>query len=249
MQKIVLFDFDGTLLPWDTQKLFCHYVLQRHPQRRWYLPLFLVMTPFTPVLGAEGMKRVFLSFLWKLKREEMEQLAQGFARQWVPQQIWPEMRDIIEEHRRAGDQIILISASPEPYVKEVGQLLGFDFSFGTKLEVPEDGLPLFPDLINNKGWEKVHRLRRELPAEKFVGEQLRCAHGYTDSCADLPMLTLCQHATVINPGKRLRALAEDRSWAIKTLPRPWRNRWQRYWHRLFYLIGSDRIAPQNRISR
>jgi HAD superfamily hydrolase (TIGR01490 family) len=246
MQKIALFDFDGTLLPWDTQKLFCHHVLRRHPQRRWYLPLFLMMLPCTPVLGAEGMKRVFLSFLWKLPQQDVDELARDFARKWVPAQIWPEMREILEEHRRAGDLTILISASPEPYVKEVGRLLGFDLAFGTVVDFPDGGLPLFPDLINNKGWEKVRRLRRELPADVFVGDQLQSAHGYTDSCADLPMLTLCQQATVVNPSKRLREIAESSGWAIMSLPRPWRNRWQRAWHRLFYLVGSDRIGPPHR---
>lgn len=249
MQKIALFDFDGTLLPWDTQKLFCHHVLQRHPQRRWYLPLFLAMLPFTPVLGAEGMKRVFLSFLWKLPQAEVEQLARDFAQQWVPSQIWPEMQEIIAEHRRRGDLTILISASPEPYVKEVGRLLGFDRAYGTVVEFSAEGMPLFPDLINNKGWQKVERLRRELSAEHFVGSQLRSAHGYTDSCADLPMLTLCQEATVVNPGKRLHAIAEEQGWTVMTLPRPWKHRWHRLWHRWFYLVGSDRIGPPHRIAR
>lgn len=237
-RRIALFDFDGTLLPWDTQKLFCHYVLQRHPQRRSYFPLFLAMTPFTPILGAEGMKRVFLSFLWKMKREEVEELARGFAAQWVPSRIWPEMLEKLEQHRRSGDLTILVSASPEPYIQEIGRILGFDLSFGTVIDFPEQGLPLFPDLVNNKGWNKVTRLRRELDAAAFHGDQLRHAHGYTDSTADLPMLTLCQQATVVNPSHQLRAIAEQHGWDIVHLPRPWKSKLHRLWQRLRYLTGS-----------
>lgn len=238
LRKIALFDFDGTLLPWDTQKLFCHYVLQRHPQRRWYFPLFLLMTPFTPILGAEGMKRVFLSFLWKMKREEVERLARGFAAQWVPSRIWPEMLEQLEQHRLCGDLTILVSASPEPYIKEIGHILGFDLIFGTVMDFPENGLPLFPDLINNKGWNKVARLRRELDSTMFRDDQLHRAHGYTDSTADLPMLTLCQEATVVNPSAKLHAIASQQGWKVMHLPRPWKSPWHRLWQRLRYLTGS-----------
>lgn len=237
-RKIVLFDFDGTLLPWDTQKLFCHYVLQRHPQRRWYFPLFLLMTPFTPILGAEGMKRVFLSFLWKMKREEVEELARGFSALWVPSRIWPEMIERLERHRRDGDLTILVSASPEPYIQEIGRILGFDLSLGTVMDFPEQGLPLFPDLVNNKGWNKVTRLRSELDPATFRGDQLQLAHGYTDSTADLPMLSLCQQATVVNPSAQLRAIAAQNGWEIMQLPRPWKSRLQRLWQRLRYLTGN-----------
>lgn len=237
VRPIALFDFDGTLLPWDTQKLFCHYVLQRHPLRRLFLLAYVPLLPFAAILGSEGLKRVFLSFLWRMKKEEVSELACGFAHQWVPSQIWPEMREIIQWHRERGDLTILISASPEPYVKEVGRILGFDLSLGTQMEFPAEGLPLFPDLRNNKGANKVERLRELLDSSYYHGEQLHQAHGYTDSCADLPMLTLCQTATVVNPSSRLREIAEENGWQIMNLPRPWKNRWHRYWLRLKYVTG------------
>jgi hypothetical protein len=63
------------------------------------------------------------------------------------------------------------------------------------------------------------------------------------------MLTLCQEATVVNPGKRLHAIAKEQGWTVMSLPRPWKHRWHRLWHRWFYLIGSDRIGPPHRIAR
>lgn len=237
IRPVALFDFDGTILPWDTQKLFCHYVLQRHPQRRWFLLAYVALLPFASILGSEGLKRVFLSFLWRMKRDEVAELARGFAEQWLPAHAWPEMLAQLEAHRQRGDLTILVSASPEPYVKEFGRILGFDLSLGTQIDFPETGLLLFPDLINNKGWQKVLRLRQVLDPSYFHGEQLHCAHGYTDSTADLPMLTLCQSATVVNPSPRLRQIAEEHGWQIMTLPRPWKSRLHRYWLRLKYVTG------------
>lgn len=237
VRPIALFDFDGTLLPWDTQKLFCHYVLQRHPLRRLFLLAYLPLLPFASILGAEGLKRVFLSFLWGMKEAEVTELARGFSAQWVPSSLWPEMLQILHEHQKRGDLTILISASPEPYVKEIGRILGFDLTLGTQVELPVNGMPLFPDLINNKSWAKVERLHKVLDSSYFQGAQLHQAHGYTDSTADLPMLTLCQSATVVNPSVRLREIAEQNGWQILRLPRPWKNKLQRYWLRLKYVSG------------
>lgn len=240
---IALFDLDGTLLPWDTQKLFCHHVLRRYPRRRWLMLLYLATLPAGPWLKSAGLKRAFLCFLWRLPQSDVEALAQEFASQWFPHACWPVMRDRIAQHQRAGDTLVLISASPAPYVEAIGRLLGFDHAFGTELEKTEP-TALFPHLVNNKGEEKMRRLRRELP-HLFCAKtgHLIDSHGYSDSCADLPMLEQCQHATVVNPSPRLRRIAEARSWEILSLPRPWNNRRQRMHLRLRCLRGSRNVQP------
>ena len=117
--------------------------------------------------------------------------------------IYPELRGELERHRAAGDFLILASASPEFYVREIGRELGFDLTLGTVVETG----PFFPPLENHKGAAKVARLKRELPASYFENGKLRHCHGYTDSRADLPMLGLCESATVVNPSPELAALA------------------------------------------
>ena len=52
-----LFDLDQTLLPYDTQVLFCNFVLRRHGWRRGYLGLFAAAMPLRGLMGAAGMKR------------------------------------------------------------------------------------------------------------------------------------------------------------------------------------------------
>ena len=153
------------------------------------------------------------------------------------------MRERIAQHREAGDTLVLISASPEPYVQVIGRLLGFDHAFGTTIR-NDESMPLFPALVNNKGAEKIRRLRKELP--QLFCEKTGCvldSHGYSDSCADLPMLELCQSATVINPSPRLHAIACTRSWEVLRLPLPWKNRRQRMLLRLRCLCGSPQVKP------
>jgi len=218
-EGIALFDLDGTLLPWDCQLLFRHFVLRRGPVRGMFLPVFLLFLPLAGLLGAGRMKRVFLSFLWRMSPEKLAEHSQDFARALMPS-IYQELRDDLEKHRAAGHFLILASASPEFYVSEIGRVLGFDLTLGT---VVESG-GFFPKLVNHKGVAKVVRLKRELPAPWFENGKLRRCHGYTDSCADLPMLGLCEAATVVNPPPQLAALAGQSGWRIVRPARPWRSR-------------------------
>ena len=77
---IALFDLDQTLIAWDTQLLFCNWVLRREPSRRAYLLLFLPFLVLARVLGSEGLKRIFLSFLWRMPRQRLEELVAELRR-------------------------------------------------------------------------------------------------------------------------------------------------------------------------
>ncbi len=216
---IALFDLDGTLLAWDCQLLFRHFVLRREPWRGIFLPVFLAFLPLAGLLGAGRMKRVFLSFLWRMAPEVLARYSREFAASLMPA-IYPELRGKLERHRAAGHLLILASASPEFYVAEIGRELGFDLTLGTPVALG----PFFPNLFNHKGRAKVARLEQRLPASYFKNGTLSHCHGYTDSRADLPMLALCGSATVVNPSPSLAALAEMSGWEIVRPARPWKSR-------------------------
>jgi len=232
---IALFDLDGTLLAWDCQLLFRHFILRREPWRGVFLPLFLLAAPFAGLLGSARLKRVFLSFLWRMPPAKLADYSRGFAWSVVPA-VYPELRERIDRHRAAGHFLILSSASPECYVTEIGRELGFDLALGTRVETG----PLFPALENHKGPAKVERLREVLPAAYFDHGKLRNSHGYTDSPADLPMLELCGPVTVVNPSARFAAFARMAGWEIVRPARPWTNRADFAVRALALLLGLGR---------
>ena len=234
-EGIALFDLDGTLVAWDCQLLFRHFILRREPWRGVFLLVFLLAVPFAALLGAALMKRVYLAFLWRMPPEKLAGYCRQFACFLRPS-IYPELRNRLENHRAAGHFMILSSASPECYVQEIGRELGFDLALGTVVEFG----PLFPALRNHKGGAKVVRLRNLLPAAYFDGTKLRHAHGYTDSPADLPMLELCETVTLVNPPVTLGALARMAGWEILRPARPWTNRGGFAWRALALLLGLGR---------
>lgn len=242
MTALALFDLDGTLLADDTQLLFCQFVLQRQPLRRAFLPFFLAFTPAAAcrLLGETEMKRLFLSYLWRLPRTDVEALARTFAREVVPPLLYPELQAELERHRREGRRLVLTSASPEFYVREIAAQLGFDHAFGTPV-VLEPRQPLVPDIDgeNNKREVKLARLEAAglLPCDQAN------SWAYSDSMADLPLLQLAGHAVCINPGRRLSAKAARRGWTILRPRRPWSTQLGRTWRMARQALGCSPAAP------
>lgn len=229
---IALFDMDGTLLAWDCQLLFRHHVLRAEPARLFAVPLFIFFLPFAKLLGTENMKRIFHCFLWKMPPERLTELSQEFATKLLPH-IYPDLKAALAQHREAGHLTILSSASPQCYATEVGKLLNFDISLGTILE--NDAL--FPDLVNHKGENKVARLRKLLPSSYFHMGKLINSHGYTDSPADLPMLCICNKATLVNPGEKLTAIGQSNAWNILRPALPWKSTLEKSWRILLLLFA------------
>lgn len=229
---IALFDMDGTLLAWDCQLLFRHHVLREEPSRLFSVPLFILFLPFAKLLGTEGMKRVFHCFLWKMPPTRLAELSRTFAERLQPG-IYSELKAALASHKARGHLTILSSASPECYAAEVGRLLGFDISLGTVLENDN----LFPDLVNHKGANKVTRLHELLPPSYFNDGKLINSHGYTDSTADLPMLAICDTATVVNPKPTLENIAKKNNWPILRPDRPWKTPAEKGWRILLLLLA------------
>jgi len=222
-----LFDLDQTIIPWDTQLLFCNYVLKREPLRRLHILGLIPFLPFTKLLGAGGMKRVFLNYLAGMDETTLDNYAREFVDEVFPEGMYPEVLEIVREHKRAGRLTVLNSASPEFWVKYLAEKMEFDHYYGTQV-VLEGRMKFFPDFItgdNNKGAAKIPRMQHHFPADWKDGDVLPDSYGYSDSHADIPMLVICEDNTIVNPTDKLEAFAAKRGWHKITPDRPTKGKW------------------------
>ena len=216
-----LFDLDQTIIPWDTQLLFCNFVLKREPLRRLHILGLIPILPFTKILGAGGMKRVFLNYLAMMDAETLEGYAREFVDEIFPSGMYAEVLEIVREHKQAGRLTILNSASPEVWVKYLALKMEFDHYYGTRVEV-EKRVSFFPDIIggNNKGANKIGRMIKHFPADWKDSDVLKNSFGYSDSHADIPMLDICENNTMVHPTDQLLEYGESRGWKIIRPDRP-----------------------------
>lgn len=195
-----LFDMDGTLFAGDSQLRFCRWILRRHGWRRLHLLVLLPAALLSPFCGGgKFLKRAFLTYAWGLRREVLAAECRAFVQQELIPALYPDVAERLRAHQAAGDVTVLCSASPEWWAREMGAALGFSHTIATPVEIGER-VPLFPRISppgNNKGQNKVTRLAALGITHADV--------GYTDSTADLPMLSLCDRAVLINPSEKLCA--------------------------------------------
>jgi len=169
-----------------------------------------------------------LSKGWKADR--IRRLVQETVDEVISPLVYAEALALMDEHRREGRQIVIVSISPEEVVRPLAGYLGVDHVIATRSAVDEEGRYAGRLAFYATGEAKAGAIR-EL-AVQWDLELQRC-FGYSDSSADLPMLEAVGQPVAVNPDRALREVATERGWPVvefdspvtlrarlQTLPRP-----------------------------
>lgn len=249
-QRFAFYDLDGTLLPWDTQMLFCHRILKRHGWRRLLLlPFFLTAPLAVPrILRSRALKRIFLCYLWRMPQATLEAEAKAFAREVAQSHVWPEMRHELERHRSAGRTLVLNTASPDFYANAIARELGFDHCFATRVPIAKH-VPFLPpiDGPNNKRGAKIDAMRDAGLIAADTSLPLADSWAYTDSIVDLPLLACAAHGALVHPKPKL-AQHPGAAHAETRLPAPHPSPRRRLITTLLLILGlgpAPTLPPQH----
>lgn len=134
----------------------------------------------------------------------------------VDPMVYEEAVDLIEDHKEAGRDVIIISSSGTEVVEPIGERLGVDRAIGTQVAV-EDGRYTGEILFYAYGPAKAEAIRA-IAAEH--GYDLADCYAYSDSMTDLPMLEAVGHPVCVNPDASLRRVAAERGWPVLDFARP-----------------------------
>ena len=100
----------------------------------------------------------------------------------------------LAEHKQAGHSCVMVSASPDFYLKRVAQQLSFDALLCTEMAVINGRLTGDMQTPNCHGEQKVLRLKAWM-AERFGTDSgAELVYAYGDTSGDKPMLRLAEHA-------------------------------------------------------
>ena len=141
-----------------------------------------------------------------------------FMRQVVNAAIKPQALDLLQQHQKAGDAVIIVTATNEFVTRPIAQALGVSELMAVQLaRDPLDdwftgdisGTPSFRE-------GKVARVEEWLKQRNLRWDQVYTTF-YTDSINDLPLLERVTQPVATNPDDRLRAVAQERGWRILEL--------------------------------
>jgi HAD superfamily hydrolase (TIGR01490 family) len=154
--------------------------------------------------------------------KEIRIIGEQIYSEFVSPSIWQGTIELAKEHLSSGDEVWLVTASPEDFANLIAERLGFTGAIGTKAEV-RDGK--YTGNLNGKllhGKEKAIAITE---LTKARGINLKDCFAYSDSHNDLPLLSAVGHPRAINPDAKLRIIAFAQSWPVHDFRRlRWLNR-------------------------
>ena len=198
MGIIAVFDFDGTLIKEDSMVLFF---------RRYYkfsrgnigISLVLVRETvkfFMKINSQKQYKEKFLNFvISSIKNKSLEEIIPDFS-QYLLEKISKDALREINRLQEKGYETILLSASPDFYLREVKEALGFSKLICTQTSLKEGKI-----IITGKncyGKNKVAMLLEQYPKDSVDWQGSYC---FTDNSSDLGLLSFFGNPFVVNNNK------------------------------------------------
>ena len=204
---VAAFDFDGTLTRGDTLIPFLQRLCGTRTVVRALVSEFGTMARAAARIGErdEAKAALLARLLAGRALADIEKVVEVYTDVVVAKQLRPDSVARVRWHIGQGHQLLIVSASPELYVRPIAERLQFDDALATRLEVDEHGrLTGRLDGANVRAEEKVRRI------EEWLDGRAVTMWAYGNSSSDKPML---EHADVGEMVSRRRLLP-----AAPTLP-------------------------------
>ena len=212
---LALFDMDRTLVRKDTATLYVRYQrdegragLKQSLKVAWWLLQYTAGVIDAPRVAEEALA----DFKGKAESWMREDCERWFEAYVVPH-VGTRARQVVEEHRKSGDELAIVTGATAYAAEPLARLLGIDHVICTQLEVDRDGLftgRVVPPMCYGEG--KIALTESYLG---HLGLQPETATFYSDSITDEPLLAHVARPVCVNPDRRLRQLAKRNGWEIQ----------------------------------
>ena len=221
MTGAAFFDLDRTLLPHASGTIFAKHLEAEG-----------IHSAAASVPGAELMVKAYDVFGETKLNMRLAKLAVRGAKGWSVKAVERAAKNsvsdlidaiggygkvIIDQHRAAGDKLVIASTSPVVLMAPLAKALGFDAVIGTEWK-SEGGV-----FVGKADGEFVWGPKKRKAIKRWAhenGVSLKESTAYTDSYYDTPMLTAVGTAVAVNPDARLAAVAALQGWEIRYFDAP-----------------------------
>ncbi|WP_426415016.1 HAD family hydrolase [Aestuariirhabdus sp. LZHN29] len=214
---LAIFDLDNTLLGGDSDHSWGEFLVEqqivdakeyKQANDRFYQHYLEGTLDIHEFLGFA------LRPLSQHSMERLNQLHDEFMRSRIEPMMLPKAMLLLQQHREAGDFLLIITATNRFVTAPIGERLGVDELLATDPEVINgrytgevSGTPCFQE-------GKVERLQQWLADNNH---DLEGSYFYSDSCNDLPLLELVDNPVAVDADARLSAIAIERNWPLISL--------------------------------
>jgi HAD superfamily hydrolase (TIGR01490 family) len=209
------FDLDKTIIARSSafafsRPFFAGGLITRRAVLRSAFAHFLFLAGGADQDQIEGMRRYLSELCTGWDVQQVRDIVAETLEQIIQPAVYGEATALIAEHREAGRDVVVVSASGAEVVEPIGTLLGADRVIATRMVI-QDGRYTGEIAYYAYAEQKAVAIR-ELAVDQ--GYDLSECYAYTDSITDLPMLETVGHPFAVNPDKGLRRAAVARGWPV-----------------------------------
>lgn len=218
--RLALFDLDHTLLPMDSDHGWGEFTIaigwcDRAEFGRRNDEFFAHYQAGT--LNVADYVRFATEAIVQRGPEVAHAAHERFMQEVIRPAMKPAAIELVQSHLRAGDMVVITSATNEFVTRPIAQAFGVQELIATELERDANGW--FTGALQgqpNMREGKVTRMSEWLAARGLSWETVESTF-YSDSMNDVPLLERVNHPVATNPEPRLRALAQERGWRVLDL--------------------------------
>lgn len=215
MKTIAFFDVDGTLLDgisgyYTTLELVRRGILKK--RRVLQAIYYKLISTFCKFDDVKKIYEIAISDMAGQSVDKIYQIGNEVFERDIKPKIYQEALDEIQNHKKNGTPVILISSGPTMVIRAIAHFVGADdsFSIGPKIEnnLLQNKLP--SDLAFMEGKIKIAQAQASLR-----GVELKDCYFYADSVHDIHLLSAVGRPHAINPDRGLKKEALRKGWAIR----------------------------------
>lgn len=217
--KVALFDFDGTIYPYETFNILMEK-LKTHPEYK--KPYRVFMTKFLPVYTAyklniiskmfmqkKAMELYMLSFKGRSKAEIEDFFAKAAA--GMAEDLRTSLIEEIKDLKQKNYYTVLISGAYVPLLEALFDKEHFDCIIGTEVHYSGGAYNYKEGVRRVHAEGKIDSIKQHFH-DKHIDWNESCA--YSDSYTDLKMLELVGHPVAVTPDSKLLETAQSNNWRI-----------------------------------
>lgn len=192
----VFFDIDGTLHKEDIFLEFIKFsIKERLLNFVIFLPIIFIsfLIYLSNTIGKFGLNFILFFLFLGISESKLNTLTEKFCKSFsLKMTPFDNVLKQLEHHKVNGDKVIFISGTPVEFIKKIYP--GF-FNTTNFQVIGSITCRKFASFYLNE--RCIYNNKRTMLKTRF-NSVLNFSHGYSDSLSDLPILTLCDKAYLVN---------------------------------------------------
>ncbi len=221
--RLALFDLDHTLLPLDSDYEWGEFTLRKGwcDKEAFGARNAAFFADYQKgTLDIHEYVRFATEAIRTLGADAANAAHRDFMREVITPNLQPAARALLQQHRDAGDTIVIVTATNEFVTRPIAEALGVEHLLAVNLQ--RDASGWITGEIDGEPTMRAGKVTRmqDWLSERGLSWETVDSTFYSDSMNDVPLLERVNTPVATNPDERLRVLAADRGWRILDLLGP-----------------------------